>query len=432
MFIVLRREFLERVRSKGFLIGTVLFPLLMGALWIVPAMLGEGGGTRKIVIVDQAPAGLGQIVEQVLTHPEAAHPASAGASSKDDEDRITYVVTHETRPLAAVKADLIRRVQAKEIDGWLYLPPDLVQTSQAQYRARDVANFMVIGDLSRATSRAVQAARLQASGIAPAQVAALVKPVQLATGRITDKGEEGGSAQGTFWLAYIFGLLTYMMILLYGVNVMRSVLEEKTNKISEVIVSSMRASHLMLGKILGVGAVALLQVGIWITAAAVAVSRSDAVAAHFHIDPKNLDIVHLPLGMVLGTVGFFIMGFLLYSAVYAALGAAVNSEQEAQQLQIFVLIPVMLPIAFLVRIVTDPLGHMATVLGMIPFTAPVTMAMRMASTTVPAAQVIGSLLGLLVTVLIVAWIAGKIYRVGILSTGKKPSLAELGRWLRAA
>lgn len=426
MFIVLRREFLERVRSKGFLIGTVLFPLLMGALWIVPAIMGQGGGTRRLVIVDQAPAGVGAIVEQVLTHPEAAQAA------KDDEDRITYVVTRETKPLAQVKADLIRRVQAKEIDGWLYLPPELVRTSQAQYRARNVANFAVIGDLSRATSRAVQAARLQASGIAPAQVAALVKPVELVTGRITDKGEEGGSAQGTFFLSYAFGLLTYMMILLYGVNVMRSVLEEKTNKISEVIVSSMRASHLMLGKILGVGAVALLQVGIWVTVAAIAVSRSDLLAARFHIDRSKLDVIHLPPAMVAGTIGFFVMGFLLYSAVYAALGAAVNSEQEAQQLQIFVLIPVMLPLAFLIRIVTDPLGHVATVLGMIPFTAPVTMAMRMASTTVPAAQVIGSLAGLVVTVLIVAWIAGKIYRVGILSTGKKPSLAELGRWLRSA
>jgi ABC-2 type transport system permease protein len=110
----------------------------------------------------------------------------------------------------------------------------------------------------------------------------------------------------------------------------------------------------------------------------------------------------------------------------------VNSEQEAQQFQMFVLLPMIIPMMFLIRIVTDPLGPTATMLGIIPFTAPVTMVMRMAATTVPTVQILASLAGLVVTVLAVAWIAGKIYRVGILSTGKKPSLAELGQWLRAA
>jgi ABC-2 type transport system permease protein len=342
------------------------------------------------------------------------------------------VVRRETQPLEAVRAGLIKQVQEKKIDGWLYLPPDEVQTSQAQYRARNVANFSVLGDLSRATSRAVQAARLQASGIAPAQVAALVKPVELKTARITDKGEEGGSAQSTFWISYVMGLLTYMMILLYGMNVLRSVLEEKTNKIAEVIVSSMKASHLMLGKILGVGSVALLQVAIWAAITALMSSRSNSLGASFGLQPGSLDVVHMPAGTIAAMVAFFVLGFLLYAAVYAALGAAVNSEQEAQQFQMLVMAPLIVPLAFLIRIVTDPLGKIATVLGLIPFTAPVTMAMRIAAAPVPPVQIIASLAGLLVTVLAIAWIAGKIYRVGILSTGKKPSLAELGQWLRAA
>src|SRR5215213_3968506 len=137
MMSVFRREFLERVRSKSFVIGTILFPVFMAAMWIIPAKMGSGGGTRHLVVVDQAPAGVGQMVVQLLTAPRIA------------------------QPLEQVKAGLIGRVQRKEIDGYLYLPPDVVQTSQAQYRARNVANFAVLTAVQRAATQAVQAARLQ-------------------------------------------------------------------------------------------------------------------------------------------------------------------------------------------------------------------------------------------------------------------------------
>jgi ABC-2 type transport system permease protein len=422
---VLRREFLERVRSKSFLLGTILLPLFLGTVWIVPALVGSGGGSRHIVIVDQAPAGVGEAVRQLLTAPR---PAAA----RDDDDAITFTADRETRPLEQVRAELIGRVQRKEIDGYLVLPPDIVQSSKAEYRARNVTNFEALSAISRATSQAVQAARLQAAGLDGAQVAALVRRVEVGTGRITDQGEQGGSAASAFILSYIVGLLMYMMILLYGMNVLRSVLEEKTNKIAEVIVSSMKASHLMLGKILGVGSVALLQVGIWVAISALLMSRSDSLSRRFNLPPGMLDVVNVPPGTVAAVLGFFVLGFLLYSAMFAALGAAVNSEQEAQQLQMVVLAPMIVPLVMIVRIISDPMGPVATTLGMIPFTAPITMAMRLASAPVPPVQIVASLALLVATVLAVAWVAGKIYRVGILSTGKKPTLKELGQWLRMA
>jgi ABC-2 type transport system permease protein len=420
---VFRREFLERVRSRSFAIGTVLFPVLMAAMWILPARMGGGGGLRHLVVVDQAPAGIGQSVVQLLTAPQPG---------VREADRVTFQVERVARPLAEVRADLIGRVQRKEIDGYVYLPPDIVQTSQAEYRARNVANFNVLTAVQRAATQAVQAARLQAAGLDGAQVAGLVRRVEVGTGRITEKGEEGGSAQSTFFLGYIVGFLVYLMILLYGMNVLRSVLEEKTNKIAEVIVSSMKASHLMLGKILGVGAVALLQVAIWGLMMGYGAMRSDTLTARFGLPKGALDVVHVPPATIAAVAGFFILGFLLYAALYAALGAAVNSEQEAQQFQLAVMMPLIIPMVMVFRIVSDPLGPVSTVLGMIPFTAPVTMAMRLASTPVPPVQVIGSLALLAATVLAVAWVAGKIYRVGILSTGKRPTLAELGQWLRMA
>jgi ABC-2 type transport system permease protein len=421
---VLRREFLERVRSKAFVIGTILFPILMAASWILPARMGSGGGTRHLVVVDQAPAGVGEAVVRLLTAPQPGRG--------DDKDRITFVVDRVAQPLEQVKAGLIGRVQRKEIDGYLYLPPDVVQTSQVQYRARNVANFSVLKMVEGAATQAVQTARLRAAGLDVSQVAALVREVDVGTGRITDKGEEGGSAFSTFFLGYIVGFLMYLMILLYGMNVLRSVLEEKTNKIAEVIVSSMKASDLMLGKILGVGAVALLQVGIWGAIGGFATSRSDALTKRFGIPPGALDVVKVPVGTLAALFGFFVLGYLLYAALYAALGAAVNSEQEAQQFQLMVMMPLIVPVMMVGRIASDPLGPVATVLGLIPFTAPVTMAMRLTSSPVPAAQIAASLALLAVTVLAVAWLAGKIYRVGILSTGKKPTLRELGQWLRMA
>lgn len=425
VMIVLRREFLERVRSKSFVLGTLLFPVFMAAMWIIPAMMGSGASSRHIVIVDQAPPGVGEAVRQLLVTP----PPAGG---EDDDEAVTFTVDRVTQPLDQVKAGLIGRVQRKEIDGYLYLPPDVVQSSEVQYRARNVTNFEVISALRRATSQAVQAERLKAAGLDGAQVAALVKRVEIGTGRITDKGEEGGSAASAFFMAYIVGFLAYMMILLYGMNVLRSVLEEKTNKIAEVIVSSMKANHLMLGKILGVGAVALLQVGVWATISALMISRSDMLSTRFGMPAGMLDVAKMPAGTVAAMLGFFVLGFLLYSAMYAALGAAVNSEQEAQQFQMVVLAPMIVPLAMMFRIISDPMGPVATTLGMIPFTAPVTMCMRLASAPVPASQILLSLGLLVVTVLLVAWIAGKIYRVGILSTGKKPTLRELGQWLRMA
>lgn len=421
MLIVMRREFLERVRTRSFLISTLAFPLLMAALFALPALIGEGeGGERDLVLVDEAPAGIGDRVVAVLGVP----PESA--------EEVSYRIERVPGPFGAIREDLIRRIQAEEIDGYVYLPADLMERNEVIYRARDVANRDVLGDIRAAASEGVQGARLRDAGLDVTEVAALVQPVELQTARITAEGETAGDAESTFWLAYIAGFLVYMMILIYAMNVMRSVLEEKTNRIAEVIVSSMKASHLMLGKILGVAGVALLQVGIWAAVLALLATQSETIARRFGLPADALDAVNVAPGIGVALVAFFLLGFLLYAALYAALGAAVNTEQEAQQLQTIVLLPLIVPLLFITRIISDPLGPLSTVLGMIPFTAPMTMPMRMAATGIPAVQVVGSVALLAATVVFVVWLAGKIYRVGILSTGKRPTLRELGRWLRTA
>jgi len=422
ILIILRREFVERVHTRGFVLSTLLIPLFIGAITLLPALMGTGGGERTLVLVDEAPAGIGDYVVRTLAQPPGA----------DDDDAYTYHVERVAGPLASVREGLNRRVVAEEIDGYVHLPPDVVRSSAVDFRAHNVSNMRVERDIRVAVSQAVQGARMREQGLDVTEVATLLRPVEIRASRVTEAGEQAGSAESSFFLGYIAGFMIYMLVLLYGINVMRSVLEEKTNRIVEVIVSSMKATHLMAGKILGVGAVALLQVSIWLLMGTLAASQSGGLAKRLNLPPDALAGFGVEPWMVAAAVSYFLLGFLLYAALFAAVGAAVNSEQEAQQFQTVAFLPLIAPLLFLMQIISDPLGRTATVLGLIPFTAPVTMPMRMAAAVVPAWQVAASLVGTFLAVLLVGWIAGKIYRIGILSTGKKPSLREMGHWLRAA
>jgi ABC-2 type transport system permease protein len=420
LLVIVQREFVERVRSRSFLISTILMPLLIIGSYAIPAMMGSGGGNRHIAVVDESGQGVGEAVVASLTAP------------RKDPDAPTYQVERVAGSFQAAHAALTKRVQLEQLDGYVWIPADVMQKGEVTYRARSISNFAVNSDLNRAVSEAVQATRMKQAGLDGQRVAALTAGVTMKTGRITKAGEQGGSAAASFVFAYMASFLMYFMLIFYGVNVMRSVLEEKSNRISEVLVSSVRADRLMLGKIVGVGAVALFQIFIWIVTIGYLASHTTLVTQRLHVSADAVSSMSVDPTLLLCLLAFFLLGFFLYSAVYAALGAAMGSEQEAQQFQIFVLVPLMAPMFVFARLAAEPMGTLATTMGLIPFTAPMTMAIRMAAAPIPPLQIAASMIGMLVAVFVVAWVAGKIYRVGILSTGKKPSLPELMRWLRAA
>ena len=425
VLIIWRREFLERVRTRSFLIGTIAFPLFIIALYSLPLIIGGGKEVTRLAVVDEGPAG---VAEQL---------AASLRARTADRDNGTYEVEVVRQPLAEARAGLSERIANKELDGYVYVPADAVSAGRVEYRARNVANLETVGDVRRAASQAVQAVRLSDAGLEMGRVVALLRPVEVSTARITARGEEGGSALGTFFVAYGAALVMFLVIFSYGVNVMRSVLEEKTNRIVEVLVSSVPAGQMMMGKITGVASVALLQVAIWAVLGGGGTTLAGRLAAaESGQGAQGMESVMAALrlkpGSAVALLGFFVLGFLLFSALFAAIGAAVNTEQEAQQFQTFAMLPLVVPMMFLMKIVGDPLGQTATVLGLIPFTAPVTNAIRLGTAEIPAAQVAGSLALMAATTVFVAWAAGKIYRVGILSTGKKPSVAELVKWLRMA
>jgi len=278
----------------------------------------------------------------------------------------------------------------------------------------------------------VQGERLKTAGIDAAAVAALVAPVQVDEARITMRGEERGGALSTFVAAYAAAFLIYLMTTLYGVTVMRSVLEEKTNRIAEVLMSAIRASHLMAGKIIGVGSAAVAQVLIWGAITALIVNMSGRFGGKFALPPTVLQALRIEPATGVLLFLFFLLGFFLYASVFATVGAAVTSEQEAQSVQFLALTPLIAPLIFMQTILNAPLGPAATTLGIVPFTAPIAMPMRMASTPVPPIEIGVSLVLLACAIAAMSWVAGKVYRVGMLSTGKRPTLGELVRWIRSA
>jgi ABC-2 type transport system permease protein len=415
--LIVRREFRERVASRSFLIGTVIFPLIMIGLILLPRLVGSGGTERTIIVINDGPAGVG-----------AAFAAALGATPTSADEN-TYDVKVVPGAYTAVRESLNSQVERKEIDGYVVLPAEVLTSGTIMFRARNVGSFAVMRDLRSAGTRAVQSERLKTAGISAQAVAALIAPVNVDEAKITSRGEERGGALSTFLAAYVVAFLIYVMTTLYGVAVMRSVLEEKTNRIAEVLMSTIRASHLVFGKIIGVGSAAVTQVIIWAAILTLFVTQSHRLGDRFALPDSIMQALRVePLTGVLLFL-FFLLGFFLYASVFATVGASVTSEQEAQSVQFIALLPLISPLLFLESILNAPLGRTATTLGLIPFTAPIAMPMRMASSPVPPIEIAVSLVLLACAIAVVAWIAGKIYRVGILSTGKRPTLAELGRWV---
>lgn len=420
--IVVAREYLERVRTRAFILGTLALPVFMVAILLLPQIVDDEGAERTLVLVDEAPAGVGDRFVAELTAPP----------EEDEEEGNTYVVERAAGPLADVRESLNARVLAEEIDGYVVLPADLLEESEALLRARNITNRTVLRDVRVAASRAAQAARLERAGLQVSEVASLVRTVDVQSARITPEGEEGRDAESTFFFAYIVAFLIYFMTAIYGVNVLRSVLEEKSNRIAEVLVSSIRPRDLMIGKIIGVSSAALTQVAIWAVLIVLLVTQADVLGEGLGITPEVVAALSVDPGTAVLFLLFFIIGFFLFAALFAAVGAAMTTEQEAQSAQMVLMIPLFVPLLFLGAITNDPAGPVATTLGLIPFTAPVAMPMRIASAPIPLPEVLGSLAIMAVTTLVVGWAAGKIYRIGILSTGQKASLRDMVRWLRMA
>jgi ABC-2 type transport system permease protein len=411
---VIRREFVERVRQRWFWVMAVLGPVFFGALFILPGLLIGKTGVKRIAVVDGTTSTFGARLTERLDAESLFIAVRVAIGSKTLDS-------------------LREAVDRKELDGFLIVGDAAVDSGKVMYRASNVSSPVTIGSLEHIISEMINATRLEREGVNPALVANARIRVDLDSKKISGGKETGESAGQSFALAYFMGIILYMSILLYGINVMSSVLEEKTTKIVEVLVSSLRPFQLLLGKVLGVGAVSIFQFVIW------------GVSTRLILSQRR----HLPGGGVNDAGGFFQMphvtantavvfglyflgGFLLYSAMFSAVGAMSSNEQEARQAQQPVVMLLVASFISMFAMLNDPASTLSVTLSMIPFSSPIAMPVRWAAGNLPLSEVAMSLGILFVSIIGVTWVAARIYRVGILMTGKRPNLKELVRWVRTA
>lgn len=417
VWAVIRREFIERVRSKWFLISTVLGPLFMIGVAVLPSVLAmKSGRVAKIAIVN---SGAGSLADRVK--------AQIGPSGRFDAS----VQTTDEAHLKAVTDSLTDAVRGELLDGYLTLTGATLESGHADYRARNVSSLRDMSILEGAVRQAVVIERLQRRGIDPAIVQEAQGRIDLRTQRISSRGPGGESGEATFFLGYGVGLVLYMIILLYGINVMRSVIEEKQTRIVEVLVSSLKPFELMMGKVIGVGAVGLFQFSIWSLTGYLMMHYRAQILGFFHVSADAIAAVHPPAisGMLLViAIVYFLLGYLLYSSMFAVVGASCNTEAEAQQAQQPVMMFLVASLIISFSALSDPTGQLAVGASLVPFSAPIIMPVRVATSDVALSQIGLSLAIMVVSCLIVVWGAARVYRIGILMYGKRPSLKELWRW----
>jgi ABC-2 type transport system permease protein len=252
--------------------------------------------------------------------------------------------------------------------------------------------------------------------------------------KVSGGKETGQSAGQSFALAYFMGIILYMAILIYGINVMSSVLEEKTTKIVEVLVSSLRPFQLLLGKVIGVGAVSIFQFLIWGVSTRLLISQRRHLLGERGLGEASqvFQLPHVTAGTAAVFSAYFLGGFLLYSSMFAAVGAMSSNEQEARQAQQPVTMLLVASFISMFAMLNDPGSALSVTLSLIPFSSPIAMPVRWAAGNLPFHEVALSLGILFLSIIGVTWVAARIYRVGILMTGKRPNLKELVRWVRAA
>jgi ABC-2 type transport system permease protein len=444
LWVVIKREYLERVRSKWFLVGTLLVPALIVVSFLLPAFVASrstaSSGVRNVIILDVTGAGLGDRVAADLM----AAPASGGLGSYAAGDttgpRPEVRVIQPAR-LADAESTATREVMVEGGRlGYLVLDDRTVAGMTARYAGRNATSFRDVERIRGAVSQAVMLNQLRQAGADPRMMDAIARTrVRMPTERITDKGR-GGSGQVGALLAIGIAFLFYISIVVHGQNVLRGVLEEKTTRVAEVVISSVRPQILLAGKVLGVGAVGLTQQVIWVVASAFLITRLGPIVMRMGGDAAQATAAGSILQAFTGVsvkllvllLLFFLVGYIFYAALHAAIGSMVNSEQEAQQAALPVMFLLIGTFIFVQPILLDPTSKLAVVMSWLPFSSPIIMPLRMTVVQISTATLIGSLaVGVLACVLVV-WLAGRIYRVGMLMYGKRPSLAELIRWIRYA
>jgi ABC-2 type transport system permease protein len=415
--LIVKREYLTRVKSKGFVISTLIVPLVGIGLVVMVAFLvsHRSDPTIRMVILDNA-GGLAESAARNLN----------GALS-NGKPQFTILESID-RPASAdgVQQSLRARVNSGSLDAYLVIPGNLAQPFELH--TKNPGNLAMFGPLSAAANEALIEARLRARGIHVDDLNEITRGADLQIIKVSKSGESVEKGQ-TIGVAIGLVILLYTSLLIYGIITMRSVLEEKTSRTMEVLISTVRPFPLLAGKILGVAGVAFTQFLIWIISLGLLLSYGAVMGAMFN-PGSSFPSIHVPMPVLVWVVFFFFGGYFLYAAMFAAIGAACSTEQDAVQLQWIAMGPLVFTMMIYWTVLSNPSSTASIVFSEIPFLAPVLMPLRISIQTPPFWQEALAVVILLLTTWAVVYASAKVYRVGVLMYGKRPTIPELVRWLR--
>jgi len=423
VWIIAKREYLERVRTKSFIVLTFLIPALALGGFIAPALMNRGSGGTKHLVVVASDARTGDVIrQQLLKLSDEQRKQDLPRQLQNNLPKIgTLVVDVDTNTSDSERASLGEKVNQKQLDGVVVATKENLASKKVPFLTRDVSSFIVNSEFERAVNEALRRDLLKGKGLTDQEIDRAFQTVDLKAQSPTGLG----NAEALFFVVFGMAMIFYVVTLLHGISVMRAILEEKTSRVMEVMLSTAQAKEMMAGKILGVGAVGLTQIAIWALMVLV-VSSAQLIAAADML--KGV----ISIGLIAYFVVFFVLGFALYSTLCAAVGAMVNSDQESQQLQFVVMMPMIISMFIMFNVIQSPGSSLALGASLFPLTAPLIMFLRVALQSPPWWEVAISILLMVATTYGLVLVCGRIYRVGILMYGKKPTLPELMRWLKYA
>ena len=422
--VVFAREYLERVRTRWFLIATIFGPLVFGALIFVPPWLASrskaSSDVSRIVILDATGTTLGRSIANELN----------GGLQGDTSRTAVRAVTPAT--LAAAESLATRQAISNTVLGYLVVDSATLSGHSARYAGTNATSSADMERLQKIVQTKVLEQRLAQAGVDPFQSAALTRiNVDLNADRISQRGR-GGSAKVSIYFAFAVALLLYTSILFYGQAVLRSVIDEKQSRVAEVVVASVPARTLLAGKVLGVGAVGLTQMLIWVAASYALVRLRVQMLTHMGLPIGHSILPDISLSLAIVLLLFFLLGYIFYAALFAAVGATVSNEQDAQQAQMPIIMLLIVSIFALTPILTAPQSSLAYTMGWLPFSAPIVMPLRMSVVSLEPLDIGTSLVILGCSCYIAVWLAARVYRTGLLMYGKRATVSEVLRWVGRA
>ena len=424
LWAIIKREYLERVRSKWFVIATLFGPIFFSAIIIVPAWLSSRSKATSDIynttILDATANGFGHRLAVNI------------AGDSTIPGRMPEVRVVPPSMLTRAESTATHEVMQKLKTGYIVVDQQTLAGERARYAGSNATSIADMTQVKGAIRETILASRLEKVGLDNSRMKEITFiPLDFSTERITEKGR-AGSGIASVVFGFAIGFLLYASIVIYGQTIMTGVLEEKTTRVAEVVMSSVPTDTLLAGKVLGVGAVGLTQQIIWIVSTYVLLQLRAPIMAKLGAPAMSFTLPDISLGAGIIFLLFFLFGFIFYSSLFAAVGSSVNSESEARQAASPLMIMIISTAVFIQPVLLNPTGTTARVLSLVPFSSPIIMPIRMAVIGIPPLELAASLGILAIGCIVALWLASRIYRVGLLMYGKRPTIREMARWVTYA